>query len=896
MNQPISDDINVEAHELNAGVAQSLYTLTPLTLVTGSLVGALLSAWLAWSTNNPAGWALIAWFLAIGGARWWLNSHYQANQNDGAEVDRSIGAAVVTATLTGIGWAALVFLFYPSDDLSLAVLISATVLSCVAIQIGMLSASLPAMLGIALPSAAALAFKWFGGGQAGYLTLGLVLAALTIGILYARTRRTDIRRIAELSNANLVLRDQAQQALNRNQEISSELETTSRDRELFSSQLKAAKGEAQAAAMAKDEFLATMSHEIRTPLNGIMPLLDLLRSTKLDDAQRDYLNTAFISSKHLLSIIDDILDYSKVEAGKLELEVVGMNLRELLDSVSRMMFGSANRKGLELKTQIDPNVRLAMRGDPVRLRQILTNLVSNAIKFTERGQIVISVSKQAESRAETELRFAVRDTGIGMDEEARNRLFKPFSQADASTTRNYGGTGLGLAICKRLVEMMDGQIGVDSEPNQGSEFWFTARLKKSMGDIGNDISRLDGKRLLLVTSNENYSRRLGVFAGRWGSTLQVAANVKEAVLHIKQAHQRGPGWAYEAMLIDVKNTGGQGLALAKKVSESKQLQAACLLLTEDGQIPKALASVSGIRAIQQDSAEAPLHERLEALVAFEEGDTEDQRQQADYEESGESDSMKAKILLVEDNPINLHVAQKLLDAIGLEFDVANNGKIGVEKMASGEFDAVLMDCMMPIMDGYTATKRWRSQEQETGASKRLPIIAMTANAMAGDRQLCLDAGMDDYMSKPLNRKLVVTTLRRWIGSGESSGDDSDAPQPAAMPSPDQVLNQDTLKDLAEVMEDELGDLIQVYLQDSPERVEGIRAAAAAREVKPMIELAHTLKSTSANLGASQLTEICRQIEESAKADEVKEAVAAAAPLGGAYERASKALQDFLDQL
>ena len=340
------------------------------------------------------------------------------------------------------------------------------------------------------------------------------------------------------------------------------------------------------------------------------------------------------------------------------------------------------------------------------------------------------------------------------------------------------------------------------------------------------------------------------------------------------------------------------MALAKKVSESKQLNSACLLLTEDGQLPTVLGSDTAIRAIAHDSAEAPLHERLESLIALdtvaEETDPDGLRQ-ATYEESSDDDAMSAKILLVEDNPINLHVAQKLLDIIGLEFDVANNGKIGIDKMASGEFDAVLMDCMMPVMDGYTATRRWRNHEQETGSAKRLPIIAMTANAMAGDRQLCLDAGMDDYMSKPLNRKLVVNTLRRWVGNENSGpGEPGDTPGPTV--DVEQVLNEETLQDLAEVMEDELGDLIRIYLQDSPDRVEGIRTAAAARDVKPMIELAHTLKSTSANLGASQLTEICRQIEESAKADEVKEAVAAAAPLGGAYAKVTQALEQFLERL
>jgi signal transduction histidine kinase len=315
-------------------------------------------------------------------------------------------------------------------------------------------------------------------------------------------------------------------------------------------ELKAAKQVAEAASMAKGEFLATMSHEIRTPLNGIIPLLEILRDSKLQPDQRDYLNTAYSSSKQLLNIIDDILDYSKIEANKLELESTGMNLREVLDSVIRLMERPASAKNLRLSAKLDPGVRMAMRGDPTRLRQVLTNLVSNAIKFTEKGGIQVDIQKRSETRTHQELVFAVKDSGVGISVEAQGKLFKAFQQADTSTTRVFGGTGLGLVICQRIVTLMGGQIGVKSEPGKGSVFWFSVPMLKAQGDIGSARRDVNGTRTLLVSSDQRMVQRFSALLGKQGLSLTVTAGTTDAMGKLKSSATLGENWAFELVVLD----------------------------------------------------------------------------------------------------------------------------------------------------------------------------------------------------------------------------------------------------------------------------------------------------------------------------------------------------------
>ncbi|MCY7312631.1 MAG: response regulator [Pseudoxanthomonas sp.] len=704
-------------------------------------------------------------------------------------------------------------------------------------------------------------------------------------------------------------------------------------------QLLLAKQAAESAVLAKGEFLATMSHEIRTPLNGIVPMLDLLSRAALPPDQREMLNTASASSQQLLRIVDDILDYSKLEANRLELEITGFNLREVLDGVLQLMQRPAENKGLQLNLQLDPAVRLPVRGDPVRMRQVLSNLIGNAVKFTERGAVSVSVRKLGETAAQHLLRFEVRDTGIGIDDEAQARLFNSFTQADASTTRLYGGTGLGLAICKRIVDLMGGRIGVNSAPGRGATFWFEVPLLKVVGDLRTHDSGVEQSRVLLVTPDVRLRQRLALLLPSWGMQLTTVETTQEGLERLRSG-LAPMGVRHGIVIGDLSSIRASARALHRGVTRRNAEQPTRMVwLYGDEEIPDELregsillprhthgADLHAALSFAPPPAQAeaappgfpstelasptPPTPRPEAAVA---PTTVPAPQLANVVE-GEQADMSTRVLLVEDNPVNLAVGEKLLSVLGYECDIATNGQIALEKMATDRYSLVLMDCQMPVLDGYAATREWRDRELLQLSPQRLPIVAMTANAMAGDRQRCLDAGMDDYLSKPVSRDQLEACMLRWLPGRASfrprnlreSGKDSragpqraaptaavpSAPGPASFP----VLDQSMLDELQEIAGDETLRIVSLFLEDAPRLIAQMESASAAPDLEAMRNAAHTLKSSSANVGAMALSTAAKRVELGARTQKLDRPAVAVALVIAEYARARMALQGYTLQL
>ncbi len=666
---------------------------------------------------------------------------------------------------------------------------------------------------------------------------------------------------------------------------------------------------AESASRAKTEFLATISHEIRTPLNGILPILDLLQGTELNDEQRRYVRTALNSSRHLLRIINDILDYAKADSGKLELESIELNLEELVRGVLDLMATSAERKGLRLELRIDKDVPRSVRGDPIRLRQVLANLVSNAVKFTEKGGVSVRIEMQRAGQREVELCFSITDTGIGLSREAAGRLFESFTQADASTTRKHGGTGLGLAICRRLVELMGGRIGVRSRLGQGSTFWFTVSLRRSIHEVPTLRKDLDGIRLLAVLPDVEVRREIEQALGQWGIKVEEAA--PGAVLgRLRDVACLGPSWAFEGVLIDGRGIESQLPALLRGIREDAVLaDLPVIVVVRASGVARRLRESFGVQVIQggvQTSVLKHLLHRIFDVVGSASYETQHDdllgyrdlniEQETALDEipasvQGRGGASGLRVLLVEDNPVNSGVVKRVLDRLGAVCEVVENGRLALDRLKRGEFDLVLMDCQMPVMDGYEATRAWREHERQGGG--HLPIIAMTANAMHGDREKCLAVGMDDYLAKPVSREELDAMLCRW---GRKSGRQRSA-TPAATAVAEvaptsgrqALLDRSVLEELQEIMGDDFADLVQTWLDSSAELMQQLRQAAEAKDAEAMIVSAHSLKSSSANVGAMQFSTLAKAVEHAARQGKIEIALTAWRKMPAVYEGTRRAL-------
>ncbi|MDX1482352.1 MAG: response regulator [Woeseiaceae bacterium] len=641
-------------------------------------------------------------------------------------------------------------------------------------------------------------------------------------------------------------------------------------------ELEAARDDALELARTKSEFLARMSHEIRTPMNGVLGMTELLRDTPLNPKQQRFARTIHDSALSLLDIINDILDFSKIESGKLRLDWIDVDLQELLEETVESVATSAAVKGIELINQTRLGLDTAVRTDPGRLRQVLTNLLANAIKFTDEGEVVLMASVSDADGGKLRIDFEVRDTGIGIKPEKQKIIFDSFTQEDGSTTRNYGGTGLGLAICRQLIEMMNGELSVQSEPGAGSTFAFTLVMEKGRAletRSQKQLTPIAGRRILVVDDNATNREILEQQLGGWRALTETADSAQAGLERLAAA--RAAGTPFDLAILDIHMPGTDGIELAESIRANDDYRDLKLVILSsiaesigDDQVAALDISAQLAKPVRQSD----LYDALFMVLAGEEAAASLSRSKL-----REARALSGTILLAEDNAVNRMVAAGMLESMGLDVIMARDGDEAVRQAANDEVDLILMDCQMPETDGFEATRMIREREAAEGLEK-LPIIALTANALKGDRERCLDAGMDEYLSKPFTSEQLHAVLSGFLGDRPVAAAEAnteatvvmDDRHAASKPAVDRRALQ-ALAELQQPHDDEfVASVVAAFCEGAEESRARMSEAVAAQDAARIADIAHGLKSSSANVGATVLSSICAQLETQVREDRLKE--------------------------